>query len=175
MEQRNRDIMDFDQLMEAMDRELEMVEDGRAEREYAGKAEKGKGKGKQEIIIDSEEQEEDDDTSIQRAMDHELRRTLLQDPDDYLLSSDSDSEPSSPSQKQKQKQKQTPSQNQTQTPDQLLSGSKKLKTDYNLIKNFLESYQSQGGGSGPVASFAGRVGEGFLSGGEGGLKRGFLK
>lgn len=34
-------------------------------------------------------------------------------------------------------------------------------TDYNLIKNFLESFKSQGGFSGPVSNLAGRLQRGY--------------
>jgi len=113
-----------------------------------------------DIVMDDEEELSSDENDIaameaMEAMDRELRQNLVVDPDDsddeaFDLGSSSGGGGGSgvlPG----------------MDPDSILRGAEKVKMDYTLIKNFLESYKSQEGRSGPVGNVAGRLGEGFLT------------
>nr|VWO94110.1 Uncharacterized protein [Ganoderma boninense] len=112
-------LTSFDEVMKAMDAELERARGERQEgqRKHASDA-KGKGKAR-----------ENDDSSmdIEAAMEAELEGLLEQGQGD----------------------------------DEDGDGDENGEVDYQLIKNFLESFKSQGGLSGPVSSLVGRLQQGW--------------
>ncbi|EAU93414.2 hypothetical protein CC1G_04393 [Coprinopsis cinerea okayama7 len=116
---------------------------------------KGKGKGKAKAPVSSippisesnenedEEMQFDDDFDIEAAMEQELRAALERADDDE---SDSDVDMEGGGRRRS-------------TSGSTGKGGEGM--DYNLIKNFLESFKSQGGLAGPVGNLAGRLQPGW--------------
>lgn len=96
--------------MEAMDAELQSLQQTKVHVSDGGRKEKGK-----EPVLSTS-----DDLDIEATMEAELNASLKEDPGDSEDEEDT-------------------------------------SMDYNLIKNFLESFKSQGGLSGPVGNLAGRL------------------
>lgn len=133
--EKNPDLDSFDAVMEAMEKELERLKVPRASKGVAAPGVptydvKGKGKGRQDLSEDLEMYEVGEDQEmleLQQAMDAELKSSLKKDTE--VVSSEDEEEVS-----------------EEETP-----------MDYNLIKNFLESFKSQAGLGGPVGGLAGRL------------------
>jgi hypothetical protein len=138
----NEDLNSFDAVMEAMEKELERLKTPRPSANGTPPVDtrngttdrKGKGKAKQERVVndmtdgmDDEEEEEEELMELQQAMDLELKSALKRDTE--VVSSDEEGEDSK----------------------------EEVPMDYNLIKNFLESFKSQQGVSGPVGGLVGRL------------------
>jgi hypothetical protein len=140
---RNPELDSFEAVMAAMERELERLkaEPKTPISETTSKATesradvKGKGKAKDtpasrlklSAFEDGDEGEDEEILDLQRSMDAELRSSLKRDME--VVSSDEDGGDSE----------------------------EEVPMDYNLIKNFLESFKSQQGLTGPVQGLAGRL------------------
>lgn len=132
LEEANADLNSFDAVMEAMEKELSRLKVPRPSVDTRSGASdrKGKGKVKQEHVVNDmvDDMSEDEEMmELQQAMDLELKSALKRDT--KVVSSDEEGEESE----------------------------EEVPMDYNLIKNFLESFKSQQGLSGPVGGLAGRL------------------
>ncbi|PVG02291.1 hypothetical protein CPB86DRAFT_823118 [Serendipita vermifera] len=145
----NPDLDSFEAVMDAMEKELAKLKKPPS-KQAAARDTKGKGKAKEMQIpprpksskpsgmgmeIDGDEEDEDEDDNVdmaelQQAMDLELRSALKRDVE--VVSSGEEGDDSG-------------------------DEDEGMPMDYNLIKNFLESFKAQQGLSGPVGGLAGRL------------------
>ncbi|KZT61276.1 SGT1-domain-containing protein [Calocera cornea HHB12733] len=141
----NPNLDSFERVMEAMEEELARA---KAEKARSGKGKaradvKGKGKGKGKALAPAEEADDDDDDNededeMLRAMDAELRSALKRgERADGDAGDDGDGEDED-------------------------GDEEDAPMDYNLIKNFLESFKSQAGLAGPVSGMVGRLDKGWV-------------
>lgn len=140
----NPDLNSFEAVMEAMEKELERLKSPRSSasgtpsagtrntrKEGRTMAADRKGKRKAVIPMGGMEEEDDEDEEMvefQQAMDMELKSALKRDTE--VVSSEEEEDGDSENE---------------------------VPMDYNLIKNFLQSFKSQQGLSGPVGGLAGRL------------------
>ncbi|KAK4052046.1 hypothetical protein OIV83_002340 [Microbotryomycetes sp. JL201] len=145
---RNPNLASFDALMEQMDAELAKVRMARSSNNATSKPARPTNfskKGDNIVVeggqIDDEEREDDDDetTAALEQMDVELA-SLLKSAKDSGMDLDDDDDGAGFGRGDDED-------------DQELSAN-----DLNLVKNFLQSFQSQGGFAGPAGNLAGRMG-----------------
>lgn len=177
----NPNLDSFEAVMEAMERELESARKGKGKssfkppdvpsshsvvqpqsRSKSTKNGKGKSKGKARAIdsdSDSNSEEEEDsemdmdmDMDVEAAMDAELRASLHHDRRRRRRNAH-DSNPGSGSGSDAGEG----NEGEEEGGDE----EDRSTTEYALIRNFLESFKSQGGLAGPVSSLAGRLEPGW--------------
>ncbi|KAG8900124.1 hypothetical protein FRB99_006220 [Tulasnella sp. 403] len=131
---RNPNLDSFEAVMEAMEAELEKTRRTRQETKQSGQSDPVKTKPLTSVSSPNgkgkgkETIKEEDEEDLDAAMDAELRAALQR-------SDDEDDEDTNIRERDVEE----------------------AGMDYNLIKNFLESFQSQAGLSGPVSNLAGRL------------------